>query len=346
MALTTGFLSWLQANGVKTYPERTIPISWVNFRLHPAPFWHGVEMYRDMLRQGITPEPVVLCRECLVVLDGWHRMAAHWLEGKRYINVVLADQHWMNGIERCYVDKTNLIETIKARFDMDFVSGAYRESDWENMAFKKLANELNELCQEHGHGMPRMRFWEQIRAIAFLGWVGDKTILDVGTREAVVPLYLTKHGAGVTCLDLDTSSIIEAPGITIQQGDARRMPFADNTFDHATSTACLKHIPGWGDRQVVREMLRVVKPGGLVAISFDYGPTYEPYPSKVSGRRIYNEETALSRLGSLATIVGPEDWTVDWTADKDTWPIKGQASVIWDKDYNLQVAFMLLRNTK
>ena len=342
----TDILKMLLENDIKVYPERTIPINMLNFRMHPAPFWSEVERYRDVLRHGGQTAPIIICKKCLVVLDGWHRTAAHWLEGRRYINVILADQHWMGGEERCYVDKTNLIETIMARFQMDFVSGAYRESDWQNPAFAKLATELEVLNKEHGQGAPTMRFWEQIRAIAFLGWLGDKNILDVGTREAVVPLYLVRQGATVTCVDVDTSSVIEAPRITIQQADARWLPFEDNTFDHAISTACLKHIPGWGDREAVREMLRVVKPGGLLALSFDYGKDYHAYPSDISGRRIYDKASVHSRLTSLATVVGPEDWSVDWDAPKDTWPIKGQAKEIWDKDYNLQVGFLLLRNTK
>jgi SAM-dependent methyltransferase len=346
MEVTTGYVTWLREQGITVYAERTIPISWVNFRMHPAPFWQGVEAYRDMLRHGLTPEPVVLCRHCLVVLDGWHRMAAHWLEGRRYINVVLADTHWMNGEERCYVDKTNLIESIMARFEMDFVSGAYRESDWQNPAFNRMATELEALNKEYNQGAPTMRFWEQIRAVAFLGWLGEKNILDVGTREAVVPLYLVRQGATVTCVDVDTSNVIGAPGITVQRADARWLPFEDNTFDHAISTACLKHIPGWGDREAVKEMLRVVKPGGLVALSFDYGKDYHAYPSAISGRRIYDRAALHKRLASLATVVGPEDWSVDWDAPKDTWPIKNQARSIWDKNYNLQVGFLLLRNTK
>lgn len=341
--MNVGFPESLEAQGITLYPERRVPIQWVNFRMHPCPHWPGVEMYRQMLRDGITPEPIALCRQCLVILDGWHRTAAHWLEGQRYINVVLADAHWMNGRERCYVDKTNHIEAIRAALDVDFVSGAFKEQDLEEGPIANVAAELKGLYSAQGRGMPKMRLWEQARALAFLGLVKNKHILDVGTRESLVPLYLTARQARVTCVDLNVDKVVWADGIEALQADATALPFEDNSFDHVLCTACIKHIPGWGDRTATRELLRVVKPHGLVALSFDYGPTYEAYPSEISGRRIYDIEAVRRRLASQGEVVGPEHWGVRWNTPKETWPIRGQAPSIWEKGYNLQVGFLLLR---
>lgn len=47
-----------------------------------------------------------------------------------------------------------------------------------------------------------------------------------------------------------------------QQGDATRLPFADNTFDLVTCQTVLIHLPD--PLLGLREMLRVLKPGGLV----------------------------------------------------------------------------------
>lgn len=46
------------------------------------------------------------------------------------------------------------------------------------------------------------------------------------------------------------------------QGDAAALPFADNTFDMATCQTVLIHLAD--PRAALREMLRVVKPGGLM----------------------------------------------------------------------------------
>lgn len=339
--MTVNFLEYLHSQGVKTYPARRIPINWVNFRLHPDPNWEIVETLRNLIRNNQEIDPIIICSKCYVILDGWHRCAAHWLENKRYIEVIPAEQHWMMGKERCAV-ATPIIETIRNHFEMDCVSGAYHEKDWDNPAFQQIAAELTTLMNKHQRAMPKMRFWEAIKAVAFLGHVKNKKILDIGTRDSVVPAYLASKGAIVTCVDLDTSQIITGDNIEVYQADARELPFPDETFDHVIATAMVKWVPGWGDKKAVTEMLRVVKKDGTVGLTFDYGKEYEPYPSDTSGRRIYDQKTALKRLG-LAEVVGPQDWDVDWNAPMETWPIRSQAPSVWQKGINLQVGYILLR---
>lgn len=242
------------------------------------------------------------------------------------------------------MDKTSWLHELRPYSELSFVSGAYRPDDWQARSFREIRDGLVRLYKEVGGGMPTMRFWEQARAIAFLGHVKGKSILDIGTRESMVPAYLSDRGADVTAIDVAPHHCIPHEGVTIQQGNATELRFADEMFDYVLSTACIKHIPGWGDRKAVKEMARVVKPGGLVAVSFDYGPTYEPYPSGVSGRRIYDEHTVMRRLVSPSglELVGPVDFAL-WEPDKNDWPIKTHARRIWEKGYNLQVGFILLR---
>ena len=51
--------------------------------------------------------------------------------------------------------------------------------------------------------------------------------------------------------------------ITYETGDIRKMTFLDGTFDAAVSTLALDVLPE--TEQVVAEMKRVVRPGGVVA---------------------------------------------------------------------------------
>ncbi|MCF6095336.1 demethylmenaquinone methyltransferase [Microaerobacter geothermalis] len=59
---------------------------------------------------------------------------------------------------------------------------------------------------------------------------------------------------------------IEQMGVNSQtdlvDGNAMEIPFSDNTFDYATIGFALRNVPDY--RQVLSEMTRVVKPGGLV----------------------------------------------------------------------------------
>ena len=56
--------------------------------------------------------------------------------------------------------------------------------------------------------------------------------------------------------------------------DGRRLSYADNSFDAVFSVSVVEHIPERGDSDAMRELVRVVKPGGLVVITTPFDTTY------------------------------------------------------------------------
>lgn len=54
----------------------------------------------------------------------------------------------------------------------------------------------------------------------------------------------------------------DMPNVTLLQGNAMELPFEDNTFDYVTVGFGLRNVPDY--LQALREMNRVVKPGGKV----------------------------------------------------------------------------------
>ena len=66
-----------------------------------------------------------------------------------------------------------------------------------------------------------------------------------------------------------------ADRVTLETGDMRRMPFDGATFDVVVSSLTLHNIPDAAGRaQVMREIARVLKPGGRVAL-LDFQHTSE-----------------------------------------------------------------------
>ena len=57
-----------------------------------------------------------------------------------------------------------------------------------------------------------------------------------------------------------------AKALSVQVGDVANLPFDDNTFDWVWSVDCVGYAP-WDTIKILKELLRVVNPGGIVAIA-------------------------------------------------------------------------------
>jgi demethylmenaquinone methyltransferase/2-methoxy-6-polyprenyl-1,4-benzoquinol methylase len=93
-------------------------------------------------------------------------------------------------------------------------------------------------------------------------------VLDVATGTGDLAIEAASRGAEVIGSDFSEGMLerarVKAPAITFEQGDALALPYDDNAFDAATV--------GFGARnfadleQGLREMTRVVRPGGKVVV--------------------------------------------------------------------------------
>ncbi|MBA9085358.1 demethylmenaquinone methyltransferase/2-methoxy-6-polyprenyl-1,4-benzoquinol methylase [Fontibacillus solani] len=81
--------------------------------------------------------------------------------------------------------------------------------------------------------------------------------------------------------------------ITLVQGNAMELPFEDNMFDYATIGFGLRNVPDL--YQVLREMKRVVKPGGMVVCLELSKPTWQPF----KGIYYFYFQKVLPLLGKL-----------------------------------------------
>ncbi|MBA3844560.1 MAG: class I SAM-dependent methyltransferase [Actinobacteria bacterium] len=100
------------------------------------------------------------------------------------------------------------------------------------------------------------------------------TVLDVATGTAAVALELVRQ-KGCSVVGIDRTPEMLAEGrrrvansaasnrIELQQGDARQLPFDDGQFDALTFTYLLRYVDG--PAATLRELARVVKPGGTIA---------------------------------------------------------------------------------
>jgi ubiquinone/menaquinone biosynthesis C-methylase UbiE len=66
----------------------------------------------------------------------------------------------------------------------------------------------------------------------------------------------------LVCIDI-SAPMLRHSGLPSVQGDALRLPFADASFDLVVAAAFLHHVPGL-ESEVLRECVRVIKPGGRI----------------------------------------------------------------------------------
>jgi SAM-dependent methyltransferase len=89
--------------------------------------------------------------------------------------------------------------------------------------------------------------------------VSSASVLNVGAGGELGGLIQGLPGANVISVDMDPR---RKPTLV---ADACRLPFPDNTFDAAFALEVLEHIPT--PEVAVRELARVLKPGGRLVVS-------------------------------------------------------------------------------
>ncbi len=94
----------------------------------------------------------------------------------------------------------------------------------------------------------------------------DRTVIDVGAGPVQFAEEFAAAGARYTGIDLDVHTLGRTSVAAGVVARGEQLPFADASVDVAMSSNVMEHVPAPG--QVGRELLRVVRPGGLVFISY------------------------------------------------------------------------------
>lgn len=63
--------------------------------------------------------------------------------------------------------------------------------------------------------------------------------------------------------------------LRLEAADGTALPYEDASFDAAYSSSVIEHIPGDGDSAAMRELARVLRPGGVLALTFPYRREHE-----------------------------------------------------------------------
>jgi SAM-dependent methyltransferase len=155
-------------------------------------------------------------------------------------------------------------------------------------------------------------------------------VLDVGCCESRLPIALASRGFHVVGMDFNRYPYPH-PGLRAVRGDLTKMPFESETFSAVLAVSVIEHVgighygepeSGSGDLVAMREVARILKPGGKAVITVPYGRTLtndwmrvydEPRLRQlIAPLRITGVEYAISRTGLWMPSSSAEAAEVDW----------------------------------
>jgi len=142
--------------------------------------------------------------------------------------------------------------------------------------------------------------------IAFTGYRADERILDVGSGTGSLTFALAARGKHKEIVGVDVGEPFVAyaserntdPRISFRIADATALPFEAATFDRAVSQLVLQFVPD--PLKAVREMKRVVRPGGLVAAC-----VWDAYGGQPHIRMLWDTAATLGLLKAPHSIIRP-----------------------------------------
>jgi len=110
------------------------------------------------------------------------------------------------------------------------------------------------------------------RVVDFTGAEKGSKILDVATGTGKQAFAFAEKGYDVTGIDLSEAMLKVAnkknryKNVNFQVTDATNLPFEDNSFDVASVSFALHDMPLTIREKVLKEMVRVTKPEGMIVI--------------------------------------------------------------------------------
>ncbi len=152
---------------------------------------------------------------------------------------------------------------------------------------------------------PRHRLRESLLLRMLLSGRPGPALLNAGAGQGTFSQLLESRGFEVTSVDPSPAAVellrrrVRGPVLAASAGE---LPFADASFDGAVLGEVLEHIED--DLSALREVVRVVRPGGVVAASVPANPAwFGPSDEWAGHHRRYTREALLELCAGAALDV-------------------------------------------
>jgi SAM-dependent methyltransferase len=127
-------------------------------------------------------------------------------------------------------------------------------------------------------------------------------VLDVGCGIGLTDRHLLGHVRSLHGVDVSEAMVKRAreanPEVDYRVYDGTRLPYEDDSFDLAFAICVLHHVAPAARPGLLRELRRVARPAGLVAV-FEHNP-WNPFTRRVVRQCVFDEDIELLSRRELA----------------------------------------------
>ncbi|OFW79272.1 MAG: hypothetical protein A2201_07295 [Alicyclobacillus sp. RIFOXYA1_FULL_53_8] len=102
---------------------------------------------------------------------------------------------------------------------------------------------------------------------------GAERLLEIGAGSGQDSVFFRDHGLRVTCIDLSAAMVAHCieKSLDAREMDFSQLDFADASFDAVWALNCLLHVPKSEIHEVLQEVRRVLRPGGVFYLGIHGG---------------------------------------------------------------------------
>lgn len=207
-------------------------------------------------------------------------------------------------------DATGALSCVRCerRFPIaDGVPDLIGRADAVNQNEVATQDHVSDLYEEARYQVPHSRAFHQQSVEAMCALVRlDGTVLDNGCGNGFLfDVCRDRRGTRFVGVDISTGMLDKARqhNHRLVRGDSVRLPFADASFDTVFARSLLHHLPD--PEAGVREMARVLKPGGDLVILDTHKTIVSTLPRAIANRgEHFDEDHKNFRAAELTEILG------------------------------------------
>lgn len=175
---------------------------------------------------------------------------------------------------------------------------------------------------EPGPGTERRKLWENAWTLAHSGARAGDLVLEAGGASTLLGFALAAAGCRVAQVDIGSGGLAPIaaanaaarargwPLVSLLHDMRRPLPFSGGVFDACFCISVLEHLQPRSRRLLCAQLGASLRPGGVLALTFDWIRDRGPYPR---GLRFRERERLLAEVigPSGCEVMGNRDWVDD-----------------------------------